>query len=305
MSTNIEIKARAQDLQAQKNLAASLSDTPVQVIPQEDTFFHTPRGRLKLRLLAPDCSQLVYYERTDQEGPKRSDYFIFETSDAEGLKSVLTKSLGIRGVVRKVRHLYMVGQTRVHLDEVEGLGQFLELEVVLRPQQTEAEGREIAADLMRELGIADADLLEGAYMDMLESRHGPTIRRINHVAVVVDDIPKTLEFWRDALGLTMSGLHEVAAEKSQVAFLPLGVGEIELIKPTTGDSGIARYLARRGPGLHHICLEVDDIGGALARLKAQGVRLINAEPQQGTDGRKYVFVHPESTGGVLVELYQL
>jgi methylmalonyl-CoA/ethylmalonyl-CoA epimerase len=128
---------------------------------------------------------------------------------------------------------------------------------------------------------------------------------INHVAVVVADISAALPFWRDALGLEMQELRDVPAEASKVAFLPVAGSEIELVQPTTSDSGISKYLAKRGPGMHHLCLEVDDITGMLAQLTAQGVRLINEQPRTSTDGRQYAFVHPESTGGVLVELYQL
>jgi len=133
----------------------------------------------------------------------------------------------------------------------------------------------------------------------------PKVKAINHIAVVVDDMEKSLSFWRDALGIELHGLNEVPAEKSQVAFLPLAGSEIELVKPTSDDSGIAKYLARRGPGMHHICIEVDEIEGMLAQLKARGIRLINEEPRTTADGRKYAFVHPESTSGVLVELYQI
>jgi predicted adenylyl cyclase CyaB len=170
MPANIEIKARARDFADLRHRAEALSDTPVQVIPQEDTFFHTAKGRLKLRQLAPDHGQLVYYERTDTSGPRRSNYHIFETSDPESLKAALSLALGVRGVVRKRRYLYLVGQTRVHLDEVEGLGEFMELEVVLRPEQSDAEGQAIARDLMTRLGIREEDLLEGAYMDLLEGK---------------------------------------------------------------------------------------------------------------------------------------
>jgi methylmalonyl-CoA/ethylmalonyl-CoA epimerase len=97
----------------------------------------------------------------------------------------------------------------------------------------------------------------------------------------------------------------VPAEKSQVAFLPLAGSEVELVTPTSDDSGIAKYLSKRGPGMHHLCLEVDDIVGMLAQLQARGVRLINAEPRITADGKQYAFIHPESTSGVLVELYEL
>jgi methylmalonyl-CoA/ethylmalonyl-CoA epimerase len=131
------------------------------------------------------------------------------------------------------------------------------------------------------------------------------IKSINHVAVVVDDMEKALSFWRDALGMQLHELRDVPAEKSQVAFLPLAGSEVELVMPTSEDSGIAKYLAKRGPGMHHICLEVDDIVTMLAQLRAKGIRLINEEPRTGADGKKYAFIHPESTSGVLVELYEL
>ncbi len=133
----------------------------------------------------------------------------------------------------------------------------------------------------------------------------PQVKQINHVAVVVDNMEKALSFWRDALGMELHGLRDVPEEKSQVAFLPLPGSEVELVRPTTDDSGIAKYLAKRGPGMHHICLEVDDIEGMMSQLKSKGVRLINEEPRTAADGKKYAFIHPESTSGVLVELYQL
>ncbi len=170
MPSNIEIKARARDFDQIRARAETLTDTPVQVIPQEDTFFSVGQGRLKLRVRNPDPAQLIYYERPDQGGPKRSDYQIFETCDPEGLKLTLGRALGVRGVVRKTRYLYLVGQTRVHLDDVEGLGQFMELEVVMRPGQPDADGQAIARELMSKLGVDPADLLEGAYMDLLEQQ---------------------------------------------------------------------------------------------------------------------------------------
>ena len=131
------------------------------------------------------------------------------------------------------------------------------------------------------------------------------VLRIDHIAVLVDDMEKTLSFWRDALGIQMSHVEDVPAEKSMVAFLPLGSSEVELVKPTSGDSGLARYLEKRGPGMHHICLEVDDIQGMLDRLKAAGIQLINETPLTGSGGKQYAFVHPKSANGVMVELYQL
>jgi methylmalonyl-CoA/ethylmalonyl-CoA epimerase len=130
------------------------------------------------------------------------------------------------------------------------------------------------------------------------------IKKIDHIAIVVPDIDAALAFWRDALGLELSHREEVPEQESLIAFLPAGESEVELVEPTTATSGIARYVARRGPGMHHICFEVDDIEATLARLKEQGVQLINEEPTIGANGKRVAFIHPKSAGGVLVELYE-
>ena len=170
MAHNVEIKARLRDVQEQSRLAASLSDGSPELIAQEDTFFNVDHGRLKLRLLDPNHGQLIFYERPNQDGPKRSDYLISEASDPENLKHVLELAYGIRGVVKKTRLLYLAGQTRIHLDDVQGLGHFMELEVVMRDGQSDEEGQAVAEDLMQKLGVQKEDLIEGAYMDLIESR---------------------------------------------------------------------------------------------------------------------------------------
>ena len=133
----------------------------------------------------------------------------------------------------------------------------------------------------------------------------PKIKRIDHIAIVVEDIDSALQFWRDALGLDLDQVVEVPDQKSLVAFLPVGDGEVELVRPTTGDSGVARYLQKRGPGMHHLCFEVEDIESALTNLREKSVRLINETPIADSKGKKLAFIHPESTNGVLVELYEL
>lgn len=170
MPSNIEIKAHARNFEELRERAEVLSDRPVEVILQEDIFFRVEQGRLKLRYLARDRGQLIYYSRPDLEGPKRSEYHIYETSDPGSLRRLLELAYGIRGLIRKTRHLFLVGQTRIHLDEVEGLGKFVELEVVMAPGQTDAEGQAIAEDLINKLGVERGDLLEGAYIDLLEKR---------------------------------------------------------------------------------------------------------------------------------------
>lgn len=131
------------------------------------------------------------------------------------------------------------------------------------------------------------------------------IKRVDHVAIVVDDIEAALGFWRDGLGLEVTHVEDVPDQDSVVAFLPTGDSEVELVKPTSPDSGVARFLGRRGPGIHHICFEVADLEAYLHRLQERGIRLINTQPVIGTAGKKIAFIHPESTHGVLVELYEV
>ena len=133
----------------------------------------------------------------------------------------------------------------------------------------------------------------------------PKITKINHIAVAVNDIENSLTFWRDALGLELAELRDVPAESAQIAFLPVGGTKIELVCPITDDSGLAKYIEKRGQGMHHLCLETDDILAMIAQLKEKGVQLINESPRTGADGKRYAFIHPKSTGGVLVELYQI
>ena len=167
MPANIEIKARVGNPARINALAGALARTPSQLMVQEDTFFVVPRGRLKLRKLSSTSAELIYYEREDGPGPKESRYSIFLTSEPDSLKAVLGMSLEVRGVVRKTRTLYLVEQTRIHLDEVEGLGSFVELEVVLQPNQSHADGVRIARELMAKLEIQDSELVEQAYIDLL------------------------------------------------------------------------------------------------------------------------------------------
>ena len=168
MGMNIEIKAAARDLQRQRELAVGICDAEPELIEQTDTFFNVSAGRLKLRDFATsDDAELIQYDRPDQPGPKTSCYRIVPTSRGSVLKDALATALGTLGVVCKRRHLYRVGQTRIHFDEVADLGDFIELEVVLSPGQTDDEAAAIARALMARLEIRDEDLIDGAYIDML------------------------------------------------------------------------------------------------------------------------------------------
>jgi methylmalonyl-CoA/ethylmalonyl-CoA epimerase len=131
------------------------------------------------------------------------------------------------------------------------------------------------------------------------------LKRLAHVAVLVPDLEEALKFWQNRLGLKLDHVESVSSMEVRIAFLPLGESEIELVQPTSENTGLAKYLAKRGPGLHHICIEVEDIAAKLEELKDEGVQLIDKEPQWMEDGRQLAFIHPRSSGGVLVELYQL
>jgi len=167
MPTNIEIKARLRDPDRVRRRAAELADGPGATFTQVDHFFAVPRGRLKLRELQTGRGELIAYLRTDQAGPKASSYAVLPLDDPETARAVLDLALGRRGTVRKTRTLFLAGRTRVHLDEVEGLGSFVELEVVLRAGEDQAAGEAEARELMARLGIEPADLVREAYVDLL------------------------------------------------------------------------------------------------------------------------------------------
>ena len=127
---------------------------------------------------------------------------------------------------------------------------------------------------------------------------------VDHIAIVVKDIEEALKTYRDVLGIPVSGIEEVPEQKVKIAFLPVGDVRIELVQPTEPDSGVARFLEKRGEGIHHICLKVKDIEAVLAKLAESGVRLIDRQPRIGVHGQKLAFVHPKSLHGVLLELYE-
>ncbi|MBS3753564.1 MAG: methylmalonyl-CoA epimerase [Anaerolineales bacterium] len=131
------------------------------------------------------------------------------------------------------------------------------------------------------------------------------IKGIDHIAIVVEDLEEALKFWRDRLGLALDHIETVSSQGVKIAFLPVGNSEVELIQPLDDKSGVAKYLRKKGPGMHHLCFEVEDIQERLRDLESQGVRLIDQEPHVMDDGRKLAFLHPKSASGVLIELYEL
>ena len=169
MPSNVEIKARVSDATKLFARAQAIADRgPVEIF-QDDTFFACATGRLKLRWVSASEGELIFYQRADAKAPKESRYVIVPTSTPDLLRDTLTAALGLKGRVRKKRLLFMLGNTRIHLDDVAGLGHFLELEVVLRNGETAARGVAIARDIMGRLGVDAEDLVDRAYVDLFPS----------------------------------------------------------------------------------------------------------------------------------------
>lgn len=168
MAQNIEIKARLDDVDETSRLARKISDSGPEVIVQEDIFFRCSSGRLKLRIFADNSAELIAYSRNNDTGPKKSDYVISHVPDPQTMRDALDRAMGVRSIVRKTRHLYLAGRTRIHVDRVDGLGDFLELEVVMRPDEEEAVGADEARGLMTQLRIGEDMLIDCAYVDLIE-----------------------------------------------------------------------------------------------------------------------------------------
>ncbi len=169
MPKNIEIKAKAVDWERQLDRAKHLSSR-AEYLSQEDVFFHCPNGRLKLRVLGSGEAFLIFYQRPDMAGPKLSEYHIAAVADAPVLRHTLDAAFGQISIVRKQRTVFHLGQTRIHFDEVEGLGRFIEIEVVLTDGQRCVDAEAVAENSMHELGISQDDLVKGAYADLYESK---------------------------------------------------------------------------------------------------------------------------------------
>ncbi|XP_058444395.1 uncharacterized protein LOC131426018 [Malaya genurostris] len=169
-SRNIEIKATIQDEESFRRMvkiAEQLTGSSGEVIKQHDVFFNAQKGRLKLRYLETKKSELIQYFRPDVGGPKLSTFHKIDLDEPKLMETILAESVGVKGEVRKQRHLFLHKQTRIHLDDVEGLGYFLEFEVCLNPEQTVDDGTEMANEMMKLFEIDEKDLIEGAYMDKL------------------------------------------------------------------------------------------------------------------------------------------
>jgi predicted adenylyl cyclase CyaB len=168
MARNIEIKARAHQFDQLLARAAALATEPPLIYRQQDFFYDVPNGRLKLRQFDDNTpAELIFYQRDDRDGPKVSYYSRSPVTNAEAMHTLLAQALNTRGIVNKERHVYVVGRTRIHLDRVDGLGDFIELEVLLGQDDEEAGGQQEAEQLFERLGVSSADLVPVAYVDLL------------------------------------------------------------------------------------------------------------------------------------------
>src|SRR5262249_48967988 len=171
VSRNIEIKAKVDDPGVLRMRALSLASSRPEIVDQTDTFFDVARGRLKIRAFADGSGELIAYERTDGPGQKQPTYRRVECRDAAALCEALARVLPVRGTVAKRREVFLVGRTRIHLDRVENLGSFVELEVVLADGESPEAGEREARELLESLAIPERDLVAGAYIDLLEQPH--------------------------------------------------------------------------------------------------------------------------------------
>lgn len=173
MNRNIEIKARLANTRKTRESLDNITGNPGITFEQHDTFFYVKTGRLKLRVDSQGRGELIYYERPDDAGPTISRYTVSPVNEPEAVREVLSAALGVVGQVRKTRTLYLLGQTRVHLDRVDDLGDFLEVEVVMEPDQSGDRAREIMSGLTGLLGITNDDLINCAYVDLVKVSEQP------------------------------------------------------------------------------------------------------------------------------------
>lgn len=165
MARNVEIKARATNWDAQLRAARRIAES-TEYLSQRDVFYRAANGRLKLRVINDQAGQLIYYHRPNAKAPKLSDYQIVEVSCAESMDAILTDALGRCGCVNKMRTVFLLKSARIHFDEVEGLGRFIEIEVVLEPGMTATDGNQIAHRIMDALTIRQPHLINVAYVDL-------------------------------------------------------------------------------------------------------------------------------------------
>ncbi|XP_075234683.1 uncharacterized protein LOC142332253 [Lycorma delicatula] len=170
MSRNVEVKAKIDNFNEFLVKCEELSQSVGEIIKQEDYFYNSSNGRLKLRNIEGRKSELISYVRPDDDKPKLSEYDKCDVHNSDELNKVLSRALGVCGVVKKTRHLFLIGQTRIHVDQVTGLGSFMELEVVLSKTQTIEDGQKIANELMEKLSVNSGQLISVAYVDLLKTK---------------------------------------------------------------------------------------------------------------------------------------
>lgn len=286
MPRNIEIKARVDSVDALAQKVAPLAAEGPTEIAQDDTFFRCDSGRLKLRTFSADQGELIFYRRATAHGPKESFYIRTPTACPESLRESLSLACGQAGRVVKQRTLYLVGRTRVHLDRVEGLGHFLELEVVLQDDEPAEVGVAEAHALMARLGVEPPQLIDTAYVDLLRARE--TSRELATISLLVHDYDEAIRYFTDALRFELVEDSAQAPGKRWVVLSPGRGKGASLLLAKPADEAQRASVGHQSGGRVWLFLHTTDFGGDFAHMKASGVRFLEA-PRREAYGTVAVF----------------
>ena len=283
VARNIEIKARVGDLAEVETRARAIATEGPVNLAQDDTFFACAKGRLKLRQFPDGRGELIHYFRADDTGPKVSDYLISPTAAPEVLRQSLSRALGTIGRVRKRRRVYMVDRTRIHLDEVEGLGAFVELEIVLREGESAEAGEAVARQIMGALGIDESQLVRGAYVDMQGKQS------IGLVSLVVREYDEALAFYVGILGFSLvEDTHVPEQGKRWVVVAPPGSTESRLLLARASSGEQTERIGNQTGGRVFLFLYTDNFARDYQAYKAKGVTFVR-EPREEPYGTVAVF----------------
>ncbi len=281
MARNVEVKARVRDAAALRQRVAAIAPGPGEAIEQQDTFFPCVRGRLKYRRLDALRGELIHYERPDESGPKLSRYTVVPC-EGHALRDALAAALGVRAELRKRRMLHLSGRTRIHLDRVDGLGDFLELEVVLADGEDEAAGEAEAQALLAKLGVAREDLVTGAYVDLLErgsdrlsAAEGPPVWHLVVPQFPVRDVHVTTKWYGEVLGLPVDFTWE--DEYGSVCAGGVKINFVRQQEPPRGQV---------------CCIDVDDPDALHARCLEAGAPIVMPLANQAWGLREFAVEDP-------------
>lgn len=289
MPNNVEIKARVNDLSRLEQKVKAIATTDAEYLNQDDTFFNCANGRLKLRDFGNGQGDLIFYQRADQAGPKSSFYKISRTDDPAGLRETLKMAHGVLGQVRKHRTLYLIDRTRIHLDTVEGLGEFIEFEVVLEDNEPHDAGVQIANRLLAELEIKTESLIEGAYLDLLTQKTNKPQQDIAQVALVVKDYDEAIEFYTQKLSFELlEDTYIAEQDKRWVLLSPPNSSGAKLLLARASTDEQQQAIGKQTGGRVFLFLTTDDFWRDYHNMVKTGIEFVR-QPQEHDYGTVAVF----------------